>query len=88
MFQFGEFFKKCNGESFYGPYDAQELLSKYADEIGIKVVSSQAIVYVKANDNTLSGYYSIDEKPEGNIVSISGTELRDILYTGKTIRHQ
>ena len=29
------------GKPFYGPYDAQELLSKYEEEIGVKMVPFQ-----------------------------------------------
>ena len=33
----GPSYKKKNGDSFYGPYEAQELLESVAEEIGIKV---------------------------------------------------
>ena len=35
-----------NGKPYYGPYDAQELLIKYEDEIGIKMVPFKMMVYV------------------------------------------
>ena len=41
----GPSFKKENGEDFFGPYDAQELLMKHAQEIGIGVITSKLIVY-------------------------------------------
>ena len=36
-----------NGNPFYGPYDAQDLLVKYQDEINIKMVPFKMMVYVK-----------------------------------------
>src|SRR4051812_42047190 len=35
------------GNSFYGPYDSQDLLSKYQDEIGVQMVPFQMMVYVE-----------------------------------------
>lgn len=57
----GPSFKKENGEDFFGPYDAQELLMKHAKEIGIGVITSKLIVYAtpKKSENCLgfSKYY-------------------------------
>ena len=39
--------KDKNGKSYYGPYDAQNLLIKHEDEIGIKMVPFKMMVYVK-----------------------------------------
>ncbi|BCS83214.1 ATP-sulfurylase [Cotonvirus japonicus] len=41
----GPSYDRNNGKKFYGPYDAQNLLMKYADEIGINVITSQMIVF-------------------------------------------
>ena len=41
----GPSYDRIKGEKFYGPYDAQELLLKYADKIGIQVITSQMIVF-------------------------------------------
>ena len=69
----GPSYKKASGEPFYGPYDAHELVSKFSDEIGIKVIASKAIVYVPS----LKKYLPINEVPEGaETDSISGTEQR------------
>jgi sulfate adenylyltransferase len=70
------------GEPFYGPYDAQELLSTYEDEIGVKMVPFKMMVYLPDED----AYSPIDEVAEGTkSLSISGTELRDRLADGREI---
>lgn len=53
--------KNSKGEDFYGPYDAQALIEKYKDEIGIEIVPFQMMVYVPSKD----GYMAIDEVPKG-----------------------
>lgn len=71
--------KKKDGTTFYGPYDAQQLLEKYSNEIGIKVIKSQMIVYV----DELSKYLPIDKVPTGMTVkNISGTQQREMLRKG------
>jgi len=70
------------GEPFYGPYDAQELLTEYQEEIGVKMVPFKLMVYVPADGI----YEPIDELTEGtDFLSISGTELRDKLASGDEI---
>ena len=67
------------GEAFYGPYDAQELVRKYRDEIGIEMVAFEEMVYVE----DLAQYMPRSEAPEGTrILAISGTELRRRLREG------
>ena len=62
-----------HGNPFYGPYEAQELVEKYVDEIGVKMVPFKLMAYVKER----SEYMPIDEVSEGiNTLNISGTELR------------
>ncbi len=74
--------KKKNGERFYGPYDAHNLLEKYNDELGIKIIKSKWIVYVKELDD----YRVIEDVPEGmTTMSISGTEQRRLLRAGEPI---
>ena len=71
-----------SGNAFYGPYDAQELLAKYADEIGVQMVPFQMMVYVEE----LAKYVPHDEVPEGaRVLNISGTELRKRLAEGRDI---
>lgn len=74
--------KKKNGKNFYGPYEAHELLEKYKNEIGIEIVMSKMIVYVK----DIQDYIPIDEVPEGmEVLNISGTEQRRMLRNGENI---
>lgn len=74
--------KNSKGEDFYGPYDAQKIAEKYAEEIGVKVVPFQMMVYVPEHDK----YMPIDDIPEGTeFKSISGTELRDRLTEGREL---
>ena len=71
-----------NGKPFYGPYDAQELLEKHQDEIGIQMVPFQMMVYVKER----GGYAPDNElKPGETIMNISGTDLRERLQKGQEI---
>ncbi|HEX9659715.1 MAG TPA: bifunctional sulfate adenylyltransferase/adenylylsulfate kinase [Rhodothermales bacterium] len=70
------------GTSFYGPYDAQELLRSVEDELGVAMVPFRLMVYLKDDDV----YVPIDEVPQGKAtLSISGTELRRKLATGESI---
>jgi sulfate adenylyltransferase len=74
--------KDSNGNDFYGPYDAQDLVKKYADEIGIAVAPFKMMVYVPSRDT----YMPIDEVPEGlDTANISGTEQRERLRAGKPL---
>ena len=71
-----------NGNPFYGPYDAQELLLKHQDEIGIEMVPFKFMVYLPQGDK----YEAIDEIDKGTeFQTISGTELRQLLDEGKGI---
>ena len=72
----------ADGNPFYGPYDAQELLKTHEEEIGVAMVPFRMMVYLPEDD----AYFPIDEVPEGKkSVSISGTELRDRLADGRDI---
>ena len=74
--------KNSAGEDFYGPYDAQELVEKHMDEIGITVVPFKMMVYIPSKDT----YMPIDEVPEGlETANISGTEQRERLRAGKPL---
>ena len=89
----GPSYKKKNGDDFYGPYDAQELLESVADEIGIKVITSKMIVYAypkgeKENDNGQNGVFvRIDQvnKDIYDVKTISGTRQREMLTNGEEI---
>ena len=74
--------KNSQGKDFYGPYDAQELVLKHAEEIGINVVPFKQMVYVQEK----AQYFPVDEVPEGStVLNISGTELRRRLREGLEI---
>ncbi|KZT61948.1 putative sulfate adenylyltransferase [Calocera cornea HHB12733] len=74
--------KNSQGKDFYGPYDAQELVTKYQDELQIEMVPFQMMTYVPALDE----YQPVDEVAPGTkTLDISGTELRKRLRTGAPI---
>ncbi|KAL5598329.1 hypothetical protein BROUX41_003612 [Berkeleyomyces rouxiae] len=74
--------KNKNGKDHYGPYDAQEAVKQYADELGIQMVEFQAMIYLPDSDE----YKPVDQIAEGTrTANISGTELRHRLRTGKEI---
>jgi len=71
-----------NGQPFYGPYDAQDLVSAHSEEIGIGLVPFKQMVYVQDR----AQYMPADEVPEGSaVLDISGTELRRRLREGLDI---
>jgi len=71
-----------SGKPFYGPYDAQDLLEKNAEQIGVEMVPFKVMVYVEDHDS----YEPVDEIADGvRTLSISGTELRDRLSAGRSI---
>ncbi|KAI3613410.1 hypothetical protein CBS9595_004243 [Malassezia furfur] len=74
--------KNSQGEDFYGPYDAQDLVRKYTDELGIEMVPFQMMTYLPDSDE----YQPVDEVAPGTkTANISGTELRKRLKTGAPI---
>jgi sulfate adenylyltransferase len=74
--------KNSKGVEFYGPYDAQEAVNKYKDELGIEVVPFQMMTYLPDTDE----YKPVDEVKAGTrTLDISGTELRRRLRTGGDI---
>jgi sulfate adenylyltransferase len=71
-----------DGKPFYGPYDAQELFRQHEEELGMEMVPFRLMVYLEDRD----AYAPVDEVPEGaRTLTISGTELRDRLATGREI---
>jgi sulfate adenylyltransferase len=74
--------KNSQGKDFYGPYDAQELVAQYKDELHIEMVPFQAMTYLPGTDE----YQPVDEVVKGTpTADISGTELRKRLRTGAAI---
>lgn len=69
------------GKPFYGPYDAQELVLEYADEVGVKPVPFTEMVYLEDEDR----YEERSKLPEGaKVRKISGTQVRKD-YLGKGV---
>ncbi|OCH95152.1 ATP-sulfurylase [Obba rivulosa] len=74
--------KNSQGKDFYGPYDAQDLVSKFHEELQIEMVPFQQMTYLPSSDE----YQPVDEVPKGvQTLDISGTELRRRLKTGAAI---
>ncbi len=67
---------------FYGPYDAQKILNEHSKELEMNIVPFKQLVYVKEKRS----FMGIDEVPNDcTALSVSGTELRDMLDEGKEI---
>jgi sulfate adenylyltransferase len=63
-----------SGKPFYGPYDAQELLSKHQDELGVTMVPFNELVYLPDEDR----YEEMARIAPGKRTAlISGTQVRD-----------
>lgn len=74
--------KDKDGRNFYGDYDAQELVIKYQDEIGIKVIPFMMMVYLPSRNK----YFPINKISNNEkYLDISGTELRRLLNEGEEI---
>ncbi|MDH3274625.1 MAG: bifunctional sulfate adenylyltransferase/adenylylsulfate kinase [Gammaproteobacteria bacterium] len=70
------------GNDFYGPYDAQELLTEHAEELDISMVPFQLMVFAENR----AEYIPIDQKTDDdNVLNISGTDLRRRLQEGLEI---
>ncbi len=71
------------GRPFYGPYEAQELLMQYADELGVHPLPFKEWVYLLDEDR----YEDIAHVPPGaKIARLSGTEVREeYLANGKPL---
>ncbi len=74
--------KNSQDEDFYGPYDAQDLVKKFEDELGIEMVPFQMMVFVEDK----AEYHPITDIKEGEkTLNISGTEFRRRLQEGLDI---
>jgi len=63
-----------NGNPFYGPYEAQELVSRFSEEIGIGVVTFDEMVYLPDEDR----YEEASKVPSNaRTTTISGSQIRD-----------
>jgi sulfate adenylyltransferase len=75
--------KNSKGVPFYGPYDAQELITRHSAEVGVKPVVFEEMVYLEAEDR----YEQVNKIPAGaKTLSISGTQIRNnYLAEGKEL---
>jgi sulfate adenylyltransferase len=71
------------GQPFYGTYDAQHLLTKYAPEIGMNILPFNEMVYLSDE----ARYEEVDLAPKGApTLSISGSKVRsDYLAKGASL---
>jgi sulfate adenylyltransferase len=62
------------GKPFYGPYDAQDLVEQFSEELGVAVVPFRLFVYLPEE----ARYEEISKVgPEAKTASISGTQVRE-----------
>jgi len=74
--------KGSQGQPFYGPFDAQDLLRAHQEEIGIEMVPFRTMAYVEQR----AQYVPTDEVKEGEtVLNLTGEELRRRLYQGLEI---
>jgi len=72
--------KDSEGKPFYGPYEAQELLKEYSDEIGVKMMLFGELIYIPDEDR----YEEKDKVPQGTkTIKISGTKAINNLKNGE-----
>lgn len=71
------------GNPFYGPYDAQNLVEEHSEEIGVKVVPFRMLVYLPDEGR----YEEVTNVPkEARTAFISGTQVReDYLQNGRPL---
>jgi len=75
--------KDSSGKPFYGPYDAQDLMKKYEQELSVKMIPFEELVYLPDEDR----YVENKDIPAGaKVLNISGTQVRDdYLAKGKLL---
>ncbi|MBN2002178.1 MAG: bifunctional sulfate adenylyltransferase/adenylylsulfate kinase [Anaerolineae bacterium] len=71
------------GKPFYGPYEAQDMITQYETELGVKALPFQELVYLVDEDR----YEEASHVSEGaKVANISGTQVReDYLAKGKLL---
>jgi sulfate adenylyltransferase len=76
--------RRPGGQSFYGPYEAQELLRRHRAELGVEILPFKQMVYLADSGR----YVPEDEAPRGaRVLSISGTQVRHRLAAGLELPH-
>ncbi len=71
------------GKPFYGPYDAQELVERFSEELGVKMIPFRQLVYLPDQDR----YEEVSRVPtNARTADISGTQVRnDYLNRGRRL---
>jgi len=71
------------GKPFYSPYDAQESVKQYSEELGVVVLPFRMLVYLPDEGR----YEEVSKVPAGvRTASISGTQVREeYLNNGRTL---
>lgn len=77
----GPSYKKKDGTSFYGSLDAQKLAKSLEDVIGIKIVTSEEVVYCE----DINEYRTVSDSVGHSVKNISGTQFREMLEKKKDI---
>ena len=72
----------ASGKPFYEPFAAQMMVEKYQDEIGIKLLQFQEMVYVKERKQYC---FANELKSQETALTISGTKLRNDLLNEQPI---
>jgi sulfate adenylyltransferase len=66
--------KDGSGRPFYGPYDAQELVSRFSEEIGMHMIPFRELVYLPQQNR----FEETSRIPEGTAqAALSGTQVRE-----------
>lgn len=75
--------KDSTGKPFYGPYEAQEMLEQYGEEVGVKMVPFTELLYLPDENRYEEGPKVAEGTPTLNI---SGTQVREeYLFKGKLL---
>ncbi|MBV9496326.1 MAG: bifunctional sulfate adenylyltransferase/adenylylsulfate kinase [Acidobacteria bacterium] len=70
------------GFGFYGPFDAQELVARHQDEIGVKMMAFDEMVFLPDEQR----YEEKSRVPaERETITLSGTQVRDKLAAGEPL---
>ncbi len=74
--------KDSAGKDFYPPLGAHDLLNKHSDEIGIKPILFEEMAYSPSRKK----YVFLKDKKQGEeLLSISGTQMREMLVKGEKL---
>jgi sulfate adenylyltransferase len=74
--------KDRDGVSYYGPYEAQELVNNYAKELNMTVISYKEMMYLPK----MNVYVPEDKVPKrARVQNVSGTKVRELIRSGAHI---